>query len=159
MLDFQVLRQIIALFILWIILKQSFGFFPHSQIGVYKHNDKCGWIQYFLGCPPGSILFLCFSSFLSLLLLSNISNPHAPTLEHANPLEAGQNLIQPILLIVYEYQKKEYTQLPSYFGIDGQSCKQFLKFFDICVLYSLLISNMGLPLNIKKNDGSGSIIL
>lgn len=45
---------------------------------------------------------------------------------------------------------KKYNQLPSYFVIDGQSCKQFLKIPDICVLYSLLISNMGLPLNIKK---------
>lgn len=44
----------------------------------------------------------------------------------------------------------KYNQLPSYFWIDGQSCKQFLKIPDICILYSLLISNMGLPLNIMK---------
>lgn len=41
-------------------------------------------IQDLLSCPPGTILCLCVS-FLSLFLLPNVSNPHAPSLECRNP--------------------------------------------------------------------------
>lgn len=38
-----------------------------------------------LSCPQGTILCLRVS-FLSLFLLPKISNPHTPTLKHANLL-------------------------------------------------------------------------
>lgn len=63
---------------------------PTLWIGVYKCTEKkCGPIQYSLDCPPGSILCLGSFHFVSLLLLSAISNTHAPILEHVSPVEAG----------------------------------------------------------------------
>lgn len=87
---FQVSKQAIARFVLCIMVKQSFAYFPVFWIGVYKHiENKCGQIQHSLDCPPGSILHLHCFPFISLLLLSNIPNPYISTLERANPVEAG----------------------------------------------------------------------
>lgn len=84
---FQILKQVIALFVLCVLLKQSFTFYPPFWIGVQKHmENKHRCIEYSLGCPPGSILCLCIS-FTSLSLIYNISNPHMPTLECVNPIE------------------------------------------------------------------------
>lgn len=62
---FQVLKQLIALFVLCVILKQSFAFFSPFWDGGLKHmENQCRWIQYSLHCP----LVLSYGSvFLSYL--------------------------------------------------------------------------------------------
>lgn len=56
---------------------------PPFWTGVYKHiENKHEHIQCLLGSPLGSILCLC-TCFVSLFILPNFSNSHAPTLEHA----------------------------------------------------------------------------
>ena len=55
---FQALKQVIALFVLCVVLKQSFAFSALPfWIGIYKHmGNKHGCIQYLLDSPPSSIL-------------------------------------------------------------------------------------------------------
>lgn len=69
-------------------------------------------IRYPLSCFPGSILHLCVS-FISLYLLPNISDSHAPTLEHTNPSwldmylgwqRAPQNVTYDTCVWVYDVQ-------------------------------------------------------
>lgn len=43
-------------------------------------------IQFSLSCPPLTTLCLCIS-LISLFLLPNLSNPHAPIREHMNLLQ------------------------------------------------------------------------
>ena len=66
-------------------LKQSFLIFPSFWISVYKDmENEHGQIQRSLDCPPSSILCLRVS-----VPSAKIPNPHAPTMEHATPVEAG----------------------------------------------------------------------
>lgn len=75
------IEELIALFVLCILLKQSFAFFPPFWGGVYIHmENKCGQIQDSLDCPPDFILCLCIS-FVFLFSLPCISNPNTPTLK------------------------------------------------------------------------------
>lgn len=57
-------------------------------------ENKCKSIPYSLNCPPSSILCLCIS-FVSLFLLSNISNSHTPTLGHENTIKADPQQMAP----------------------------------------------------------------
>lgn len=71
-------------------VKEVLCFFPCIWIEMYKHmKNKCGKIWYLLDRPPHSTLHLCFFSFASIFLLSNISNRFAPDLECSNPIETG----------------------------------------------------------------------
>ena len=75
------IEELIALFVLCILLKQSFAFFLPFWVGVYKHmENQCGQIQDSLDCPPDFILCL-FISFVFLFCLLGISNPNTPTLK------------------------------------------------------------------------------
>ena len=81
----QVLEQVIALFVLCVMVKKSFAFFPPFWIGVYKHmENKCGHIQYSPDCSPGSILHRGIS-FISVVLLLSFSNPHPPCFVMCEP--------------------------------------------------------------------------
>lgn len=73
-------------------LKQSFASSNTFWIGVYKRIEtKHGWRDGsgVKGSGQPSLFYLCLYSFISLFLLTNASNPNAPTLERVNPIEAG----------------------------------------------------------------------
>lgn len=53
-------------------------------------RNRHGWIQYSLHCPPDTILYL-YISFVSLFILSHVSHPHTPTLEHTNSSRLDPN--------------------------------------------------------------------
>lgn len=73
----KILEQVTVLVFLYIILKQSFDFFPSFVLGcksVWRTGASKFSSQYFLSCPPITILCLCvsflsFSSYLTFLIL------------------------------------------------------------------------------------------
>ena len=60
-----------------------YGKLNMGKLSTQKSEEEFS-MQEVLNCPPDTILCLC-NSFLSLFLISSISNPHALTLERANP--------------------------------------------------------------------------
>ena len=75
---------------------------PFVGLGYINMENKHGHIQYSLDCPPGSVLCLSIS-FVSLFLLPNFSNPHAPILECTNPIKARFREILPQCVAVTEF--------------------------------------------------------
>lgn len=82
-----VLKQVIALFVQCIMLKQSFAS-PTPSFGLENKQNKHESIHSSLDCSPSSGLCLCIS-FLSLFCLPAISNPFALSLELVNTADAG----------------------------------------------------------------------
>lgn len=102
---FQVLKQVIVLFILCVMLKALFGLllpthplFGLEYISIWKINAS----KFSIHCIALPVLLsisipFLFFSFLSLFLLSNISNPHTPTPTDVAPMlgQPQQNVWTP----------------------------------------------------------------
>lgn len=129
----QVLKHTTVLVVLSVILKQFCDFCPHFVVGyksIWKITEDELRIQE--ECPIPAVLCLCVS-FLSLLLLPDISHPHTPTLKCMNLPQLGlqQELLQNsgswqclcfyIQNIFLNYSKRECVQI--YFQHRGH-CKK-----------------------------------